>query len=340
MVCLQETKLDVVDDFLIMQCMGTSLDGYVYLPAVETKGRIILAWDSTVLHVDHIHMDDNFLTEFLHPKSGEDWWISVVYGPQGDELKTKFLDDLTASRLVCQGKWMVLGDFNMILRASEKNNDNLNHNIMNKFRNFMDFHELKELYMHGRRFTWSNERDTPMLTKIDRVLVSVDWELANPDCLLQVLSTNVSDHAPLHLTTSASCWPKKRFRFQSYWLKIDGFEQAVAEAWVCDSTITDPFKRLDALFRNVGAALQAWGQRRTGNIKLLIDVATWLIFRLDQVMDMRVLMDQETWLRHSLKDSLLGLASLECTIDRQRSRYRWLKEGDANSKKIPTSGQW
>lgn len=38
--------------------------------------------------------------------------------------------------------------------------------------------------MHGRCFTWSNEREVPTLTKIDRALVSVDWELNNPNSLL------------------------------------------------------------------------------------------------------------------------------------------------------------
>lgn len=47
----------------------------------------------------------------------------------------------------------------MILRASEKNNQNLNRRMMTKFQNFVDDHELKEQYMHDRRFTWSNERD-------------------------------------------------------------------------------------------------------------------------------------------------------------------------------------
>ena len=40
----------------------------------------------------------------------------------------------------------------------------------------------------------------------------------------------------------------------------------------------------------------------------------------------------ELWLRRTLKLALLGLASLERTIDRQRSRIRWLKDGDANTK--------
>lgn len=61
-------------------------------------------------------------------------------------------------------------------------------------------------------------------------------------------------------------------------------------------------------------------------------VANWVIFRLDQVQEVRRLTELESWLRRSLKAALLGLASLERTIDRQRSRIKWLKEGDANTK--------
>ena len=92
---------------------------------------------------------------------------------------------------------MVLGDFNMIIRATDKYNTNINRRMMGKFRDFVDDHELKEMYMHGRRYTWSSERDASTLTKIDRVLTTVDWELDNAEYLLQALSMGVSDHAPL-----------------------------------------------------------------------------------------------------------------------------------------------
>lgn len=45
-----------------------------------------------------------------------------------------------------------------------------------------------------------------------------------------------------------------------------------------------------------------------------------------------MLSELELWLRRTLKLALLGLASLERTIDRQRSRIRWLRESDANTK--------
>jgi hypothetical protein len=150
--------------------------------------------------------------------------------------------------------------------------------------------------------------------------------------MLQALSSNVSDHAPLHLSLNAAFRPKRRFRFELFWAKLEGFEDAVKDAWNCDDTVVDPFKRLDALMRNTAVALQAWGQPKVGNVKLQMAVANFVIFRLDAAQDVRQLPARENWLHKSLKLSLLGLASLERTIARQRSRIRWLKEGDANTR--------
>ena len=266
LACLQETELDVIDQYMVMQRLGPSFDGHAYLPAVDTRGGILLAWDGTTLTVDNVVLNDNFLTGLVHTKVGQPWWITVVYGPQGDELKTQFLEDLKNRRVGCLGPWMVLGDFNMIIRPTDKNNTNINRRMMSKFRDFVDEHELKEMYMHGRRYTWSNERDAPTLTKIDGILSTVDWELDNAEYLLQALSTWVSDHAPLLLTTSVGFSPKHRFRFEMFWTKLDGFEEAVTEAWVCDPDIVDPYKRLDTLLRNTARHLQAWGQRKMGNV--------------------------------------------------------------------------
>ncbi|XP_073357912.1 uncharacterized protein [Aegilops tauschii subsp. strangulata] len=153
---------------------------------------------------------------YVRTKDGSNWWLTMVYAPQGDKLKTQFLLELAARRENCPGPWMPLGDFNMILRASEKNNNNINRGMMNKFWSFVEEQELKEMYMHGRMYTWCNESDAPTLTKIDRALASIDWELTYPDHLLQALSTSISDHTPMHISTSTHFYLKKRFHFEIY----------------------------------------------------------------------------------------------------------------------------
>jgi hypothetical protein len=227
---------------------------------------------------------------------------------------------------------LIIGDFNMILRASEKSNENLDRANMRRFRDFVNEQELKECYMHGCLFTWSNERRSPTMSKIDRALVSVDWDLAFPDALIQAISSSVSDHAPLHLSMTAALRPKKRFKFETFWLQLEGFDDAVREGWKCGTEITDPFLRLDACFRNLAVHLQAWGDRKIGNLKLQIALANLIIHRFDAAQESRNLSPEEWWLRKTLKHVVLGLSSLERTMARQRSRLRWLKDGDANTK--------
>jgi hypothetical protein len=57
-----------------------------------------------------------------------------------------------------------------------------------------------------------------------------------------------------------------------------------------------------------------------------------VILCFDAAQEGRALSPEEWWLRRTLKHAILGMSSLEWTMARQRSRMRWLKDGDANSK--------
>ncbi|XP_034579129.1 F-box/FBD/LRR-repeat protein At2g04230-like [Setaria viridis] len=138
----------------------------------------------------------------------EQWFLTSVYGPQPDIDKVEFLDDLRSIKNRLDGPWMIAGDFNLILHASDKNNVNINRRNMGRFRRFVDEMHLKDAFLHGRRYTWSNERDNPTMEKLDRVLVTVDWELNFPFCYLQALSSDISDHCPFLLATNASFHPR------------------------------------------------------------------------------------------------------------------------------------
>lgn len=94
-------------------------------------------------------------------------------------------------------KWVILGDFNLICRASDKNNDRVNLRLINSFRWVLDELELKELHLHGRRFTWTSETHNPTQTKIDHVFCARNWELEHPDYYLQAIGTSCSGHCPM-----------------------------------------------------------------------------------------------------------------------------------------------
>ena len=51
--------------------------------------------------------------------------------------------------------------------------------------------------MSGGLFTWTNNQDPPTLEKLDRILVSKDWQDSFPRAIVKKLPREISDHNPL-----------------------------------------------------------------------------------------------------------------------------------------------
>jgi hypothetical protein len=150
---------------------------------------------------------------------------------------------------------------------------------MDKFRRFLNETDLKELYLNGQRYTWSNERERVKLERLDRVFASVDWEVTFPSSFLSAMSSFTSDHCPLLLSLATEMRPMQRFQFEAFWPKVDGFMETVEVAWASGPVISNPFKRLAAKLAATAKALTSWNDRFIGNVKKQILIANELILR-------------------------------------------------------------
>jgi hypothetical protein len=202
---------------------------------------------------------------------------------------------------------------------------------MARFRRLVNDLELKESALVGRRFTWSNERTSPTLERIDRWFGSVDWDALFPDASLTARSSSLSDHCPILLSTAVQFFSMRRFRFERVWTKMEGFFDIVKALWDDAPVHGDALQRLGYKLRALAKGLQRWNKRKVGSIRQQLSLANELILHPDRVQELRVLTTDEAWLRQSLKGKVLGLASLDRTIARQRARVAGLREGDANS---------
>ena len=145
-VCLQETKIsDRVADFAI-EILGTTFQ-YDFVPSVGASGGILLAWSSPAWEVSNVWKGHFSLSvQLTRPGSADfTWWLTTVYGPQPDIDKAQFLDELREFRAVAGGPWLLCGDFNMIYRAQDKNNDRLDRRCMRRFRRFLSELLLEEI---------------------------------------------------------------------------------------------------------------------------------------------------------------------------------------------------
>lgn len=85
---------------------------------------------------------------------------------------------------------------------------------------------LREIYVEGGLFTWSNNQAHPSLQKMDRILMNSEWEDIFPLVTARKLVRDISDNNPLLLFTNSACphTPKPReFRFEMSWMANEEF---------------------------------------------------------------------------------------------------------------------
>jgi hypothetical protein len=150
--------------------------------------------------------------------------------------------------------------------------------------------------------------------------------------MLQSAASEDSDHCPLLLGLKDSNDVKRRFHFESFWTKIEGFHEVVHNAWSSVPVGQCPFSTFDLKLKGTAKALQGWSSKKVGHIEAQLHLARDLIHQLEIAQVGRILSMLERWLLSKLKKHSLALASTKRTIARLRSSISWLKEGDANSK--------
>jgi exonuclease III len=263
-VCLQETKLSSISDFDIITILGSAYSNFIFSPCIGTRGGILVAWRDINLSTGVSVIKEFSVSVQFQLLSGQLLWFIGVYGPHQDNLKLAFLQELGVVRNECEGPWIIAGDFNMIFRAEDKNNSNINRALLGDFRSWINSMELKELPLCGRRFTWSNQREDPTLVKLDHVFYTNSWEEFFPDCMLFSNASVASDHCPLTLKLKMDIRGKRRFHFESFWLKLPRFLEEVAASWNQPAHCFCPLEKVSMKLRILSKRLQSWGAQNAG----------------------------------------------------------------------------
>jgi exonuclease III len=336
LVCLQETKLILVDQFLAASLGGPKLDMFCFKPAggfSGTCGGILILWNSDFMELVNCTQGEYHILAHVQMKeSNVAFLLTMVYGPARNGNKVAFLRELQDLKPQLGTSWLILGDFNCIYKARDKNNNRLNMRLMNQFRQAIDECELKELHLQNRKFTWSNERQRPMLVRLDRIFCNGEWEDLFGSHGLQALSSSLSDHCPLLLSNQTSPRRPHSFQFENFWERVLGFKQVVQTAWMAPSVHHEPFHRLYHKLQNTAVALHEWNDKIIPDARLYLHMALEVVLRLDLAQENRQLSPAESSLRNKLKQRIIGLAVVERARRRQNSRLTTLKLGDANTR--------
>ncbi|XP_057432951.1 uncharacterized protein LOC130725777 [Lotus japonicus] len=163
------------------------------------------------------------------------WVCSAVYAspiPANREILWRHMTLLRRRFLL---PWLLLGDFNEILFPSEVRGGDFLPNRAAMFASVLDTCQLVDLGAVGRRFTWFRKaNDRLILSKrLDRALGDMEWKVAFPDAVVDVLNRVHSDHCPILLQCGSpqTLAHNRPFRFLAAWADHPDFAAVVDNAW-------------------------------------------------------------------------------------------------------------
>ena len=197
--------------------------------------------------------------------------------------------------------WLVLGDFNQIYRARDKNKRNVNRSRINRFRSVLQTCDLKEIHLQNRRFTWSNERNNPTLCKLVSFFCNAEWDTTFNTHVLHALSSSLSDHCPLLLADDKGPRRPRSFKFENFWVSLPGFHEVVQKAWNEPMQHSEPYQRLHHKLKKTALRLSEWSKNMFSKAKIHLHAAHMVILRLDIAQEERTLSVEELDLRSRLK---------------------------------------
>jgi hypothetical protein len=256
-----------------------------------------------------------------------------VYSPCSISGKKKLWDDLVCiKRQSGGGEWCVGGDFNAVLKASERKGSSSNNRQGERFlfNQFVNDMEVIDLPVLGKKFSWFSA-DGKSMSRIDRFLLS-DGLISKYGFSRQWIGDrDISDHCPIWLVSSPINWGPKPFRVINGWFDHPDFLSFVEQCWMSFVVNGNKAFVLKEKFRMLKECLRKWNKEVFGYLDLNIEKTVNDLNDIEGLLggddDDAQLMAREGltrdfWRQLHLKESLL----------KQKSRVKWVKEGDSNSK--------
>ncbi|WMV34480.1 hypothetical protein MTR67_027865 [Solanum verrucosum] len=270
--CFQETKLQGDINNLVRDLWANRWVKHAQLEASGTRGGVILMWDSRVWEGEVCETGAYCITCKFSSKSPDfSWHMSGVYSPNNREEREEVLWELCSVRGLFSGPWVVGGgggNFNIVRFPSEKRNCTRFNKAMTDFTDFIEDAELVDIQLAGDVFTWKKGEGHDPAARLDRFLISEEWENTFKNIKQSTLQRVISDHCPLILECGNWERPNSYFKFENWWLQTENFKEMVKIWW--DSSI---FRgKLDFILASklkyLKGKLKEWSRTSQGNLGL------------------------------------------------------------------------
>ncbi|XP_016513659.1 uncharacterized protein LOC107830565 [Nicotiana tabacum] len=144
--------------------------------------------------------------------------ITGVYTPNCNIERRKDWWEIGAVRGLVEGPWVVCSNFNITRFPSEKRNCLRRSRAMMKFSDFIDDMNLIDLPLEGGVYTWFKGHNQIISSRVDRILISEEWDDTFRNIKQSLLQRLISDHVPVSLQCGSWEHTKSYFKCDNWWL--------------------------------------------------------------------------------------------------------------------------
>jgi hypothetical protein len=230
----------------------------------------------------------------------------------------------------------VVGNFNSIRipeeRRSEGSADSSRYSRdMMEFDLFLRELDLIDMPIVGRRFTWFHLNGISA-SKLDRVLLSSGWLKVWGNPIVWVLPRDLSYHIPLILRYSEADWDPKPFRFNNFWLELKSFKDLVVKVWDSQTLTGWMGFVLKERLKEIKGEIKRWNAETFWNSEARKNDLVEKILAIDLMSESNGITEDKVRLRKLLFEELWNLLKNIDVVIFQRSRVKWFKDGDSNTR--------
>lgn len=185
-------------------------------------------------------------------------------------------------------------------------------------------------------YTWTNKRKCTqhIASRLDRFLISDNAIHLGGDFHAYIMREGGSDHWPIMLQWS---WPgtksNKPFRVEALWFSNPNFKAVVSKAW--KSFIPPKGAKMFQFqhkLKNLKQVLKVWNHTQFSNIFENRKKLEQQMCSLQQNIILEGRTEEQVNQEQILWNKIETCRQQEETLWRQKSRIRWLKEGEKNTK--------
>ncbi|XP_076946627.1 uncharacterized protein LOC143618217 [Bidens hawaiensis] len=299
--------------------------------------RIIVGWDPRAVDIMNINQTDQAMHCLVKPKIGHHQFLtSFVYGHVKAPRRRPLWNDLQRLHSTMMNETcVVMGDFNVILHPSERSHGSSEvTRAMDDFKECCNEADLRDLKGSGLHLTWNKSpgNENGLRKKLDRVMTNSNFLINNPNAKATFLPPLTSDHTPRMMTMPnlKKKWVPRSFKFMNFLTRKDGFREVIKEGWQKQWNGYTMFQVVKKL-QDLKAPIRKFS-REKGILGKKIDALKTELGKIQEEAEADPsnvdLQQEEQAYIEALKQTLID----EELLLKQRSKIKWLREGDQNSK--------